>query len=188
MSIPEIYTDPNKAREHLEKLLRPQGPVCPHCGVVDKATLLKGKSTRVGVYKCRECEKPFSVTVGTVFEDSKVPLHKWVYAMHLYTASKKGFSAHQLHRTIGVTYKTAWFMAHRIREAMRPKELTAMGGPHTVVEIDETIFGHQADATRLGRPVPQCRADACNARRIGAEFPCGRDDNWRGDAAHSPEP
>ena len=114
MSLPEIYIDPHKAREHLESLLWPDGPICPHCGVVDKATLMKGKSTRPGVYKCRECEKPFSVTVGTLFEDSKVPLHKWVYAVHLYTASKKGFSAHQLHRTLGVTYKTAWFMAHRI--------------------------------------------------------------------------
>jgi transposase-like protein len=141
MSLPLIYTDPNAAREHLESLLWPDGPVCPHCGVVDQATLLKGKSTRPGVYKCRECEHPFSVTVGTLFEDSKVPLHKWVYAMHLYTASKKGFSAHQLHRTLAVSYKTAWFMAHRIREAMRPKEFTPMGGDGQIVEADETFIG-----------------------------------------------
>jgi transposase-like protein len=141
MSLPAIYTDPNAAREHLETLLWPDGPVCPHCGVIDQATLLKGKSTRPGVYKCRACEHPFSVTVGTLFEDSKVPLHKWVYAMHLYTASKKGFSAHQLHRTIGVSYKTAWFMAHRIREAMRPGEFTPMGGEGQIVEADETFFG-----------------------------------------------
>jgi transposase-like protein len=141
MSLPAIYTDPNAAREHLETLLWPDGPVCPHCGVVDQATLLQGKSTRPGVYKCRECEHPFSVTVGTLFEDSKMPLHKWVYAMHLYTASKKGFSAHQLHRTLGVSYKTAWFMAHRIREAMRPKEFTPMGGDGQIVEADETFFG-----------------------------------------------
>jgi hypothetical protein len=81
------------------------------------------------------------VTVGTLFEDSKVPLHKWVYAMHLYTASKKGFSAHQFHRTIGVSYKTAWFMAHRIREAMRPKDFTPMGGDGQTVEVDETVIG-----------------------------------------------
>jgi transposase-like protein len=141
MSLPEIYTDPNAAREHLEALLWPDGPVCARCGVVNEATLLKGKSTRPGVYKCRACEKPFSVTVGTVLEDSKIPLHKWVYAMHLYTASKKGFSAHQLHRTIAVSYKTAWFMAHRIREAMRPKEFTPMGGEGQIVEADETYIG-----------------------------------------------
>jgi len=141
MSLPEIYIDANKAREHLESLLWPDGPVCPHCGVVDKATLLQGKSTRQGVYKCRECERPFSVTVGTLFEDSKVPLHKWIYAVHLYTASKKGFSAHQLHRTLGVSYKTAWFMAHRIREAMRPKEFSPMGGEGQIIEADETFVG-----------------------------------------------
>jgi transposase-like protein len=141
MSIPEIYTDPNAAREHLERLLWPDGPVCPHCGVIGSATLLKGKSTRPGVYKCRECERPFSVTIGTLFEDSKIGLHKWVYAMHLYTASKKGFSAHQLHRTLGVSYKTAWFMAHRIRKAMEPGEFTPMGGDGQIVEADETFIG-----------------------------------------------
>src|ERR1700730_1131876 len=141
MSLPAIYTDPNAAREHLERLLCPDGPVCPHCGVVNQATLLKGKSTRPGVYKCRECEHPFSVTVNTLFEDSKIGLHKWVYAMHLYTTSKKGFSAHQLHRTLGVSYKTAWFMAHRIRAAMRRARLPPMGGDGQTVEVDETLIG-----------------------------------------------
>lgn len=141
MSIPEIYTDPVAAREHLERLLWPDGPMCPHCGVVNQATLMKGKSTRPGVYKCRACEHPFSVTVGTLFEDSKVPLHKWVYAMHLYTASKKGFSAHQ-HRTLKVTYKTAWFMAHRIRNAMAPAEPGPMGGEGQTIEADETFIGN----------------------------------------------
>jgi len=141
MSLPSIYTDPEAAREHLERLLWPDGPICPHCEAVNQATLMKGKSTRAGLYKCRNCEHPFSVTVGTLFEDSKVPLHKWVYAVHLYTATKKGFSAHQLHRTIGVTYKTAWFMAMRIREAMQPKELTPMGGDGQTVEADETFIG-----------------------------------------------
>src|SRR4051794_5789267 len=124
MPIAAIYTDETAARKHLESLLWPDGPTCPHCGVIDKATLLQGKSTRPGLYKCRECEKPFSVTVGTVFERSKVKLHQWVYATHLLTASKKGISSHQLSRMLGVSYKTAWFVAHRIREAMRPKELT----------------------------------------------------------------
>src|SRR5262245_42756223 len=142
MALPKIYTDETAARKHLERLLWPNGPVCPHCGVVDQATLLKGKSTRPGVYKCRACEKPFSVTVGTVFERSKIPLHTWVYASHLYTASKKGFSAHQLHRTLGVTYKTAWFMAHRIREAMSDKSPAPMGNTGGAVQADETYYGN----------------------------------------------
>src|SRR5260370_9051298 len=98
MAIPKIYTDENVARRHLEKLQWPDGPVCPHCGVIDEATLLKGNSTRPGVYKCRACEKPFSVTVGTLFEDSKVPLHKWLYATHLLTAANKAFPRSQRHR------------------------------------------------------------------------------------------
>jgi len=142
MALPKIYTDENAARRHLERLLWPDGPICPHCGVVDKATLLKGKSTRPGVYKCRECEKPFSVTVGTVFERSKIALNLWVYASHLYTASKKGFSAHQLHRTLGVTYKTAWFMAHRIREAMGDAKPAPMGNTGGPVQADETYYGN----------------------------------------------
>jgi transposase-like protein len=141
MSLPKIYTDETAARRHLEKLQWPDGPVCPHCGIVGEATKLEGKSTRPGVYKCRPCQKPFSVTVGTVFEDSHVPLHKWLYAAHLLTASKKGFSSHQLHRTLKVSYKTAWFMSHRIREAMRPAEFTPMGGAGKTVEVDETIIG-----------------------------------------------
>jgi len=150
MSLPKIYTDENAARRHLEKLQWPDGPVCPHCGVVDEATKLEGKSTRPGVYKCRPCQKPFSVTVGTVFEDSHVPLHKWLYAAHLLTASKKGISSHQLHRTLGVTYKTAWFMSHRIREAMRPAELTPMGGTGQTVELDETYVGRLEGQPRRG--------------------------------------
>src|SRR5258706_592403 len=115
-----IYTDDNAAREHLEALRWPNGPICPHCGVVGNAAALNGKSTRPGVYKCRDCHKPFSVTVGTVFERSKIPLHKWLLANHMLTSGKKGTSSHQIHRTLGVTYKTAWFMTHRIREAMAP--------------------------------------------------------------------
>src|SRR5579883_3375160 len=106
-----IYTDETKAREHLEALRWPNGPICPHCGVVGNAAHLEGKSTRPGVWKCRECRKPFSVTVGTVFERSHIPLNKWLLAVHLLSSSKKGMSAHQLHRMMGVTYKSAWFMA-----------------------------------------------------------------------------
>jgi transposase-like protein len=141
MALLKIYTDENAAREHLESLNWPDGPICPHCGTVNEATKLAGKSTRPGVYKCRPCQKPFSVTVGTVFERSKIKLNVWVHAVDLYTASKKGFSAHQLHRTLGVTYKTAWFMAHRIREAMRDSNPPPMGGSGKVVEVDETYIG-----------------------------------------------
>ena len=150
MKLNKIYTDENAARRHLEKLLWPQGPLCPHCGNFDAKRIhrLKGKSTRAGVLKCRECEKPFSVTVGTVFESSHVPLNKWVYATHLLTASKKGISSHQLMRMLGVSYKTAWFMAHRIRESMRPASLTPMGGSGGIVEADETYIGRLPDVPK----------------------------------------
>lgn len=155
-----VYQDANKAREHLEAIQWPNGPVCPHCGNFDggRITKLKGKSTRPGVYKCNECAKPFSVTVGTVFERSKIPLNKWVLATHLMAASKKGMSAHQLHRMLGVTYKTAWFMAHRIREAMKEDVASSgpIGGEGKTVEADETYFGKREDQSmspqRKGRP------------------------------------
>jgi transposase-like protein len=155
-----IYQDPEAARQHLEAIQWPNGPVCPHCGNFDGAriTKLEGKSHRPGVYKCNECRKPFSVTVGTVFERSKVPLNKWIFATHLMCASKKGMSAHQLHRMLGVTYKTAWFMEHRIREAMKEdvKSSGPIGGEGKVVEADETYFGkaeNQAPSKhRRGRP------------------------------------
>ena len=114
-----IFQDADKAREHLEKTRWPNGPVCPHCGVVDEATNVGGKAARAGCYQCNACREQFTVTVGTVFESSKVPLNKWLLATYLMSSSKKGISAHQLHRTLGVTYKTAWFMAHRIRETIR---------------------------------------------------------------------
>lgn len=142
MALPKIYTDETTARKHLEKLLWPEGPVCPHCGVVNEATKLKGKSTRPGVYKCRACEKPFTVTVGTVFERSKIPLHMWVYATDLLTSSKKGMSAHQIHRMLKVTYKTAWFMCHRIREAMKELTPAPMGATGGAVQADETYYGN----------------------------------------------
>lgn len=156
----EIYQDANKAREHLESIQWPDGPNCPHCGNADSAriTKLAGKSTRPGVYKCKECQKPFSVTVGTVFERSHIPLNKWVLATHLMAASKKGMSAHQLHRMLGVTYKTAWFMAHRIREAMKEDVASSgpIGGPGKTVEADETYIGKREDQSmspqRKGKP------------------------------------
>jgi len=148
-----IYTDKHKAREHLESLLWPDGPFCPHCGnaTSDRITKLNGKSTRPGVYKCNECEKPFSVTVGTVYERSHVPLHKWLLATHLMVSSKKGMSAHQLHRMLDVTYKTAWFMAHRIREAMRPATRGPLGGEGKTVEADETYIGGKEKNKHVGK-------------------------------------
>lgn len=145
------FTDEDAAREHLESLRWPDGPYCPHCGSLNAKRLptQKGRSTkahpdgkiRKGVIQCNDCRKQYSVTVGTLFESSKVPLHKWLLANHLLCASKKGISAHQLHRMLGVTYNTAWFMFHRIRESMRPAETTLMGGGGGTVEADETFIG-----------------------------------------------
>lgn len=136
-----IFHDADKARAHLEATRWPHGPICPHCGVVNEATNVGGKSARVGCYQCNACREQFTVTVGTVFERSKVPLNKWLLATYLMSSSKMGYSAHQLHRTLGVTYKTAWFMAHRIREAMNPTSKTPMGGAGKTVEADETYVG-----------------------------------------------
>lgn len=155
-----IFTDADKAREHLESLYWPNGPVCRHCGNADPTRIkkLSGKSTRPGVYWCNECDKPFTVTVGTVMEDSKIPLNKWVLAYHLMAASKKGMSAHQLHRMLGVTYKTAWFLAHRIRESMTDsshKTTGGLGGANKVVEVDETYVGGKAKNRAHREPNPK---------------------------------
>ena len=124
------------ARRHLEANRWPDGPVCPHCGCMGRAHRIKGKSVRPGLWFCGDCRKQFTATVGTLFERSKVPLHKWLLAVHLICASKKGISSHQLHRMLGVTYKTAWFMAHRIREAMRDNDSGPLGGANKVVEAE----------------------------------------------------
>jgi transposase-like protein len=138
-----IYHDDDKAREHLESVLWPRGPYCPRCGVTgDRITKLAGNSTRPGVYKCKDCRKPFSVTVGTVMERSHIPLSKWVMAAHIMAASKKGFSAHELHRVLDTSYEAAWFMFHRLREAANDVDDTgALGGANKVVEADETYIG-----------------------------------------------
>ena len=149
-----IYSDANKAREHLEALHWPHGPVCPRCGTMDRITKLAGKSTRPGVYKCNECAKPFTVTVGTIFEDSKIGLNKWLLAFRLLNGGKKGFSAHELHRSLGITYKSAWFMAHRIREAMSG-DGAPLGGPDSVVEADETYVGGKARNRATRAPAPK---------------------------------
>lgn len=137
-----IFNNEEAARHFLESQRWPDGRICPHCGVVDESTPLEGKKHRPGLYQCNACRKQFSVTVGTIFERSKVPLHKWLLATHMMTSSKKGVSAHQIHRTIGVTYKTAWFLCHRIREAMRePNPDDQIGGGGSTVEADETFWG-----------------------------------------------
>src|SRR5947208_6669985 len=125
----------------VEARLWPEGPVCPHCGGVDRISKMKGKATRAGLYKCYQCRKQFTVKVGTVFEDSHVPMRLWLQAVYLLCSSKKGISSNQLHRTLGVTLKTAWFMSHRIREAMRVVGVEPMGGAGEIVEIDETWSG-----------------------------------------------
>jgi transposase-like protein len=158
MALSKIYTDENAAREHLEALLWPNGPTCPHCGNADekRITKLAGKSTRPGVHKCNECRKPFSVTVGTIFERSHIKLHQWVYATHLLSTGKKGTSSLQVSRMLGLTYKSAWFLTHRIREAMRAIGLEPLGGDGEIVEADETYFGAaetmRVSSQRKGRP------------------------------------
>ena len=139
-----IYQDADKARAHLEAIRWPDGPICPHCGSVTKDHYrLEGKTTRPGLYKCKDCLEPFTVTVRTVFERSKIPLNKWVLCAHLMAASKKGYSSHQMHRTLGVTYKTAWFMTHRLREAMKPNGGGLLGRFSGTIEADETFIGHK---------------------------------------------
>lgn len=147
LSRPEFH-DEEAALAYVEARLWPHGPACPHCGVIGEATKLKGKSTRPGTYKCRSCRKPFTVKVGTIFEATHVPMHLWLQAIHLMCSSKKGISSNQLHRTLGVTLKTAWFMSHRIREAMRDGSLAPMGSNGGAVEADETFIGREP-----GKPV-----------------------------------
>jgi transposase-like protein len=152
-----MFHNEDAAREHLERLLWPNRPVCPRCGVKgNRITKLTGKSTRPGVYKCKDCRKPFTVTVGTVMERSHVPLHKWVLAAQLMASSKTSMSAHQLHRMIGTTYETAWFMFHRLREATivvdASEGSSPLGGDHEVIEADESYVGGKARNKAYGPP------------------------------------
>jgi transposase-like protein len=148
-----IYSDADKAREHLESIMWPNGPVCPRCHVYgDRITKLMGKSTRPGVYKCKDCRKPFTVTVGTVMERSKIPLTKWLLAAQLKSASKKGISALQLSRMLHITYESAWFLTHRLNEAAATKNPSPIGGANKVVEADETYIGGKARNKAFGPP------------------------------------
>lgn len=146
------FKDDGAARAFLETILWPDGPVCPKCGVINHAYAIK----KPGVFRCAEkgCRKDFTVTMNTVMERSHIALHKWLQAFHLMCSSKKGVSAHQLHRTLDITYEAAWFMAHRIREAMRTGGLAPLGGGGKIVEADETYYGkaetHHVSPQRKG--------------------------------------
>src|SRR6195256_237173 len=149
-----IFHDDNAAREYLETVVWPQGPVCPRCGVMgDRITKLAGKSTRAGVYKCKDCRKPFSVTVGTLMEGSHIPVSKWLLAAQLMASSKKSMSAHQLHRMLGTSYEAAWFLFHRLREAANDMAgASPLGGENKVVEADEAYIGGKARNKAFGPP------------------------------------
>jgi transposase-like protein len=147
------FTSEKMAFKHLENILWPGGPVCPKCGSCTQPYDLA--KTRVGLKKCRDCKKQFTVRIGTVYESSHIPLHKWLQATYLICSSKKGISAHQLHRILGITYKSAWFMCHRIREAMKDGGLPLMGGEGESVQVDETYFGKKeivTKRTKRGKP------------------------------------
>ena len=157
-----IFNDETSAWKHFEAIRWPDGPVCPHCGSVNDADPIIGETARLGLYRCRakECRKQFTATVGTVFERSHIPMHKWLLATHLICCSKKGMSAHQLYRSLGFgSYRTAWFMAHRVREAMADLEPNKSGGPlggtGKVVEADETVVGGRSKNRAYSDPAPK---------------------------------
>ncbi|MFT5488769.1 MAG: transposase-like protein [Alphaproteobacteria bacterium] len=146
-----IFHDDDKARAWMEARMWPNGPVCPHCGTENESTKLAGKAHRPGVYQCNPCRKQFSVTVGSLFERSKIPLSKWLMATYLLCESKKGMSTRQLSRMLGVSVKSTWFMTHRIRESMRDSDLSPFGSGGGAVEVDETFIGRkQGKPTRHG--------------------------------------
>lgn len=163
------FHDEAAAFAEMEAIMWPEGPVCPHCGALDRIYALNGVRTksskknpegveRHGLKKCGHCRKQFTVRLGTIFEDSHAPLHKWFQAIHLLCSSKKGISSHQLHRILEVQYNTAWFMSHRIREAMRAGGFAPpMGGEGGIVEVDETVYG-RADTHPTGRVIPDRKA------------------------------
>lgn len=157
--MPSVLSDPRFHDEEaayawVEARLWPAGPVCPFCKRGDRVGKLKGKSTRLGVHKCYWCRKPFRVTVGTIFEASHIPLNVWLQGIALMTSSKKGISSNQLHRVLGITLKAAWFMGHRIREAMRSGALAPMSGNGGVVEADETYFGKREERKPRNKYLP----------------------------------
>lgn len=165
LSAPHFHSE-EAAFAYVEARVWPQGAVCPHCGGFDRIGKMGGKSTRVGLYKCYQCRKPFTVRIGTIFESSHVPLNIWLQAMYLIAGSKKGISSNQLHRTLGVTLKTAWFMSHRIREAMQTGgELFGSNGG--AVEVDETYIGRKTGAVVKRGPTHKMRVVSLIDRETG---------------------
>ena len=152
------YHDDDAARETFEAIRWPDGPYCPHCGVFDTVAPLGGKSMGPGWYWCNKCREKFTARVGSVMERSHIPMHKWLLAFRLLASSKKGMSAHQLHRMLGISYKAAWFMAHRIREAMRPIDVEPMGGSGKTVEADETYVSGKAKNRAYAKTLPRHEA------------------------------
>src|SRR5882672_10033669 len=164
-----IFTNETKAREYLEAQRWPDQVSCPHCGSLDGITKMQGKSHRPGLFLCGACRGHFSVTVGTVYERSHIPLHKWLLATHLLASSKKGVSSHQLHRMLGITYKSAWFLSMRIREAtgLDPETSGPIGGENKVVESDETYVGGKKKNVHNGKPEPKKHAVVTLVERDG---------------------
>lgn len=181
------FTNEEAARKYLEASRWPDGAVCPHCKSGDHVKPLEGKSMGPGWYHCNECREKFTVRVGTLYERSHIPLHKWLLATHLLTSSKKGMSAHQLHRMLGITYKSAWFMAHRIRKAMEDVYKGPMSGEGGVIEADETYYGntskrakgyrkghrHKSSVVALVDPAPQLATPAPSRRNAQRPKPSG---------------
>jgi transposase-like protein len=187
-----VFTDEAKARAYLEAIRWPDGPVCVHCGSVDKVYRLNGKKHRPGLIHCNNCDGSFTVTTGSVMESSHVPLNKWVLAYRLMASSKKGISAHQMHRTISVTYKTAWFMCHRIRESMRDAAPTPMGGEGKVIESDEAYWGSKDVETdpkmkrrRKGKPGPGGKSAILTLVERGGRSRSFKMDDLRTETIHS---
>src|SRR5215831_20591600 len=194
MRTPELLSHPafhdeEAARAYLEGVRWPDGPFCPFCGSLETIKPLGGPSMGPGWYYCSACQDKFTVRVGMIFERSHIPLHKWLLAFRLMTSSKKGVSAHQLHRTLGITYKSAWFMAHRIRAAMAPVDPPQMGGEGKTLEADETYIGcagsHDPDSWTFSNTEGWVRKysrregeghDAGGARRLGPFIPCRHDE------------
>src|SRR6266576_6875397 len=147
LSVPHFHHE-KAAYAFLEARVWPNGPVCPHCGGVERISPMKGESTRIGTYKCYQCRKPFTVKIGTVFESSHIPMRVWLQAIYLFCSSKKGISTRQLQRTFRCGLKTAWFLGHRVREAMVDLGISddsgSLGGQNKVVEADETYIGGKA--------------------------------------------
>ena len=161
-----IFSNEEAARKHFEALRWPNGPACPHCGVLNEATELKGDAHRAGLWKCRACEKQFTAMIGTVMESSHIPLTKWALGFHLMASSKKGISAHQLMRNLGLgSYRTAWFMAHRIREAMADRDPEPLGGKGKTVEVDETYIG-KPDSTFVNGKGWQMKRGTATKRKV----------------------